>query len=67
MTVLVIVLAIIITLLIFGQRTMNVFRPASRALGLDAVFTRTQGRGGSSQVSYVWWRLVMMQIWRGRY
>ena len=64
MTFLVITLAIMISLFVFGQRTMVVLRPVFLALGITAAFRRlTHGRGGSSQVSYVWWRLVVMQIW----
>jgi hypothetical protein len=59
-------LAIMLAVFIFGQRTLDVLRSVSRALGLEAAFSKlTRGRGGSSQVSYVWWRLVLMQIWRG--
>jgi len=63
MTVLVIILAIMLTLFVFWRRIVDiVFRTLSRANG-----TSTHGRGGSSQVSYVWWRLVVMQIWWGGY
>ena len=56
---LVIALAIMISLFVFGQRTMGVLRPVFRALGISAVFARlTRGLGGGGQVSYVWWRLA---------
>ena len=64
MTFVVLTLVIMLTAFAFGQRTLDVLRPVSRCLGIDAAISRlTGGRGGSSQVSYVWWRLVLIQIW----
>jgi len=64
MTFVVLVLASMLAFFVFEQRTLDVLRPVSRALGLEAAISKlTCGRGGSSQVSYIWWRLVLMQIW----
>jgi hypothetical protein len=47
---------------------MSVLGPMFRALGIHAAFARlTHGRRGVGQVSYIWWRLVVMQIWQGRF
>jgi hypothetical protein len=57
MTFLVIALAVALVLFMFWERTMNALRPLARYLGILAIF-QDRGRGGSSAVSYAWWRLV---------
>ena len=68
MTFLATILAIMIALFAFWQRTMLVMSAVSRGLGIDAIFKARALKAralkpGSSQVSYAWWRLVLMQIW----
>jgi hypothetical protein len=64
MSVIMIIIAIMLVLSIFRKRTMDVLRLLLGSLGINAVLTRTRGlRGGPSQVSYAWWRLVLMQMW----
>jgi hypothetical protein len=57
-----IALAVALVLFMFWERTMNALRPLARYIGILAIF-QDAGRGGSSAVSYAWWRLVMMQVW----